>query len=240
MPFISTFVRALIGLAALAVLYELYAGALQNPLFFPTLTAAARKATELGATAQFQRHIITSVTTLAQGLLAAALVGILAGLALGANAALRWVFGPLVRALAGVPMVALVPLTIIWRGVGAESKTLLVGLFAVFAITRTVMVGSVAASERGNPAADGAGSPPAADRGARTALAIVAGLRWGLLLGVTGLVIGEMIGANSGLGYVIMQSVQRLDMASTIAGVLVLVFLEAIEAQLAAGKAPAR
>jgi ABC-type nitrate/sulfonate/bicarbonate transport system permease component len=223
MAFISTLVRASIGLAALAVLYEIYAGSLQNPLFFPTLSAAGRKAIELSATAEFQRHIVTSATILTQGLLPATFVGILAGLVLGASTVLRWVFGPLVLALAGVPMAALAPLTIMWLGAGTQSRVLLVGLFAALPIVRTVMVGA------------------AAGRGGRTAPAIAAGLRWGLLLGVTGLVFGEMVGATAGIGYFIMQSMQRLDMASTLAGVLTLavpvtlaiVFLEAIEAQLA-------
>src|SRR5262249_43635108 len=242
MTFISTLLRALIGLAVLAGLYELYANAAQNPLFFPALSVAARKAMELAVTVDFQRHLIASAIALAAGLAPAVLIGIAVGLALAKGGALQGLFGPLVRALAGVPIAAFAPLVILWLGLGLQTKALLVGLFSVFPIMRAVMVvaAPAVAPRQAAQSADGAGSP-AADR-AGTAPAILSGLRWGLLLGVTGLLLGEIMGGNAGIGSFIVQSMQSLDTASTMAGVLTLaapvtlamVLLESIEAQLAA------
>jgi ABC-type nitrate/sulfonate/bicarbonate transport system permease component len=244
MTFISTLLRALIGLAAVGALYELYANAAQNPLFFPTLGATARRVMEVAPTGEFQRQLFTSAIAFVQGFSVAALRGIVLGLAFGKNAALGWVFGPLVRALAGVPMAAFAALIITWLGFGPQSKMLFVALFATCPIMRTVMVGAARGRARANASAGDATTPVAAGS-AQTSRAVLAGLRWGLLLGVTGLLFGEMIGTGGGIGSFINQSIQRLDTTGTMVGFLAVaapvtlaaVLLEAIEAQLAAGEA---
>jgi ABC-type nitrate/sulfonate/bicarbonate transport system permease component len=248
MIFISTLLRAAIGLAALAGLYELAAGAAQNPVFYPPLAATSAKALELAATAEFQRHVSASLAVLAPGLLAASFVGIVGGLALARIGPLRALFGPLVMTLAGVPFAALAPLLVGWLGLRPDWRIVLVFLFAAFPIMRTIMVVATRTPTRaqtvppGPPLAVEPGAPATVEHSDAAALAIVAGLRWGIVLGVASLVFGEMLASSAGLGYFIMQSAKVLDMNAALAGFLVLaapvtaavVLLEAIEAQLAA------
>jgi NitT/TauT family transport system permease protein len=71
--------------------------------------------------------------------------------------------------------------------------------------------------------------------------AIAAGLRIGVLLGVTALVVTEITGSNAGLGYFVVMSGSLFNTAEAMAAALVIlvptmaigVFLQAIEEQLA-------
>jgi len=76
---------------------------------------------------------------------------------------------------------------------------------------------------------------------AAVAAAIVGGLRVGLVIGVSALVIVEFMAGNHGVGYFIAQSASTGDMTSTLAGIgivavptiLTATFLQAIQEQVA-------
>ena len=68
------------------------------------------------------------------GYVAAALIGIPLGLAMGASRRLSYMFGPFVDTLNAVPRVTLLPLIIIWFGIGIWSKVVVVFLGAVIPI----------------------------------------------------------------------------------------------------------
>jgi NitT/TauT family transport system permease protein len=242
MTFISLLLRALLGLAALALVGEYYADAVQIPVFFPAPSAVARKVLDLAASTEFHGHVIASAAAIAEGLAAAAVIGIVGGLALGANAVLRWLVGPLVLALAGVPALMLAPLLIIWFGSDPMTKVLIVALVATFPIMRTVMIEATAFGARASVFTDATGTTVAVRQRPSVVRAIVAGLRWGLLLGVVGLFFGEFVGSKAGIGSFISQAFQLLDTVAIMAAFLtlaipmmvVMLLFEAIEAQLGA------
>ena len=73
-------------------------------------------------------------------------------------------------------------------------------------------------------------------------VAIIAGLRLGLLFGVSALIVAELVASNSGLGYFVAMSTSMFNTADAMAALLVMivptmamgVILQAIEEQLAA------
>jgi len=175
------------------------------------------------------------------GLLPALLIGITIGAAAGASSAGRWLFGPLVLTIAAAPLVALLPVLTLWLGQSFTSKIWFVLLVASFPTANAVMVRwprhpglrlENAGFEERATARKGT-----ADR----ALAIIAGLRIGVIFGVTALIVAELIASNSGLGYFIAMSTSMFNTADAMAALLVVVVptmvvgvvLQAIEAQLA-------
>jgi NitT/TauT family transport system permease protein len=150
----------------------------------------------------------------------------------------------LVITIAAAPVVALLPLLVVWFSLSMTPKIVLVFLVAMFPAANTILARwpkrRAAAADDMDPLDDtrptsGMHRPPS-----RVA-AIAAGLRIGVLLGVTALVVTEITGSNSGLGYFVVMSGSLFNTAEAMAAALVIlvptmaigVFLQAIEEQLA-------
>jgi NitT/TauT family transport system permease protein len=248
MRFVSTLLQAIIGFAILTVAWGLGGSLAQasraSPQLFPGPAAVAEKVMELIATDSFQQHIWSSLTVLLYGLAPALVLALLIGIACGASGVARWLLGPLVITIAAAPVVALLPLLVVWFSLSMTPKIVLVFLVAMFPAANTILARwpkrRAAAADDMDPLDDtrptsGMHRPPS-----RVA-AIAAGLRIGVLLGVTALVVTEITGSNSGLGYFVVMSGSLFNTAEAMAAALVIlvptmaigVFLQAIEEQLA-------
>jgi NitT/TauT family transport system permease protein len=248
MRFVSTLLQAIIGFAILTVAWGLGGSLAQasraSPQLFPGPAAVAEKVMELIATDTFQQHIWSSLTVLLYGLAPALVLALLIGIACGASGVARWLLGPLVITIAAAPVVALLPLLVVWFSLSMTPKIVLVFLVAMFPAANTILARwpkrHAAAADDMDPLDDtrptsGMHRPPS-----RVA-AIAAGLRIGVLLGVTALVVTEITGSNSGLGYFVVMSGSLFNTAEAMAAALVIlvptmaigVFLQAIEEQLA-------
>jgi NitT/TauT family transport system permease protein len=248
MRFVGTLLQAIIGFAILTVAWGLGGSLAQasraSPQLFPGPAAVAEKVMELIATDTFQQHIWSSLTVLLYGLAPALVLALLIGTACGASGVARWLLGPLVITIAAAPVVALLPLLVVWFSLSMTPKIVLVFLVAMFPAANTILARwpkrRAAAADDMDPLDDtrltsGMHRPPS-----RVA-AIAAGLRIGVLLGVTALVVTEITGSNSGLGYFVVMSGSLFNTAEAMAAALVIlvptmaigVFLQAIEEQLA-------
>jgi ABC-type nitrate/sulfonate/bicarbonate transport system permease component len=246
MRFVSTLLQAVLGFAIITLAWGIGGSLAQasraSPQFFPGPEAVANKVMELIAAESFQQHLWASLTVLLYGLVPALLLGVVIGAAAGSSSLARWLFGPLVVTIAAAPVVALLPMLVLWLGLTMMPKIVLVFLAALFTAANTVLVRwPKRRAQRGDP--DGFDEPPAArERAPGRASAIFAGLRVGVLLGVSALVVAELIASNTGLGYFIAMSGAMFNTAEAMAAVLLIavptaavgVFLQAIEEQLAA------
>lgn len=169
------------------------------------------------------------------------LTEILAGFAIGAVAALvlgtlisqfrlvdRIVY-PYVIALQAVPKVALAPLLVIWFGFGIGSKILMTAVIAFFPILVNTIAGlrSVEQDRIDLMVALNA-SRWQIFRFVRlpTALPyIFAGLDVGVVLSVIGAIVGEFVGANAGLGYLLLVYNADLKIAAVFALLVILAAL---------------
>lgn len=246
-PFVRTLLEAILGLAVIAVAWVVIAtGAGASAAKLPSLPVVFQKAIELAPSDEFLRHFGDSVSALVLGILPALLAGVFFGMIAGMSRTTRWLLGPFAVTLGCTPLVVLVPLFFAWWGMGIATKAAAVFALVAFPIMNMVMVATGAKrrvavvsggeSRRHAPVVDIDSTNTAA-----VAAAIVGGLRVGLVIGVSALVIVEFMAANHGVGYFIAQSASTGDMTSTLAGIgivavptiLTATFLQAIQEQVA-------
>jgi NitT/TauT family transport system permease protein len=218
-PFFRILFYTLVGLALIALGWEVAARLMENPVRLPAMLVVANKATTLAQSADYIRHATDSGTALLYGLLPAVIGGILLGMMAEASTGMRLLVAPFAVTLGAAPLVVLLPMFVAWWGLTITMKAGLVGVAAGFPVINAVMV---AAGEK-----------------SRT-VAILHGLRLGIVLGVSALIIAEFVAGSRGVGYVIMSSASMFDTTTTLAGILlvtvptiaVAALLQAIEAQV--------
>ncbi|NJN57413.1 MAG: ABC transporter permease [Leptolyngbyaceae cyanobacterium SL_5_9] len=102
-----------------------------TPIFLPTPTAVVQAGIVL-----FQDELIIDVLAscarVAAGFLAAAVVGVPIGIAMGTFYSMESLFAPIVGTVRYMPVLAFVPLVVIWFGLGEASKTVIIFLGVVF------------------------------------------------------------------------------------------------------------
>lgn len=139
------------------------------------------------------------------------------------------VSGPYITVLNALPRVALAPMFVIWFGLGEESKVALAVSLVVFIVMITTEAGTRSIEQEYITAMRAMG----ANRGQifrRVLLpgsipSIFAGLRLAVVYSLLGVVFGEMLAANAGLG----QQIQYFGSTFRTAGVLgTILFLAAI------------
>lgn len=170
--------------------------------------------------------IQVSLTEFGLGLLLAIVFGITIGLILGWYRTLDAMFEPFITMLNATPRVALLPLIILWLGIGIESKVAAVFLGAFFPIAITVMKGVKTVDETLLMCAR---SFNAKDWQIFTTLVlpttvpfIVAGLHLAVGRGLVGVVIGELLASQAGVGHMIMVSSATFQTDKMFVGIFLL------------------
>jgi sulfonate transport system permease protein len=215
--------QAIVGLAIIAVAWIVASVIIQDTNKLPALGTVVNRAAELATSDSYREHISASTSVLLRGMLPAIIGGILFGFIAGISPVFRWLLGPLWIALAAVPLIALMPLLLLWFGLGPTLTASAVAVITFFPVANVVMTSL-------------------ASRQNEVALAIVRGLHWGVVLGVTAVVICEMLTARAGAGTFIMNAGAQFLSADVAAGVVlvfvpvivVVAILQGVEEQLAA------
>lgn len=197
---------------------------LVEPLKFPTpgevIDSVQTLKWELfhDAWATFVRVIVSWV--------AGSLLGVLAGLAMVRSSTVYYLVAPLVEALRPVPPIALIPFVLLWFGIGESGKFFLgaLGCFMVMAINTIVASNNV---------------PPVYLRAARSLGAsqnqvyrtvilraivpqLFSGLRIGAALTFATVVAAEFMGAESGIGALIMLASRTLNTPVVLLGTIII------------------
>jgi NitT/TauT family transport system permease protein len=169
---------------------------------------------------------ISTARETALGFVLACLIGAAMGAALSSAALLRRVSMPWVLALQIVPKMALAPLFVVWLGVGAPCRL----AFAVFIAFFPVLIGTTAGL---------AGTDSGALRLCRVLGAgwwqtvlrvrlpyavpqLLAGMKTAATMALLGVVIGEFVTAQQGLGYVVMFAASLGETALVLAAITLL------------------
>lgn len=145
-----------------------------------------------------------TITAAGLGCLVAAVLGIPLGYAIAKSKVVASTFGPYLAASQAVPAVALAPLLVIWIGYGLPSITVLCTILVVFPVVISTALGIRELDHEVVDAArlDGAGGWDLFRR-IEMPLAmpsVLAGIRTGFTLSITGAVVGEMVMGGDGLG----------------------------------------
>jgi NitT/TauT family transport system permease protein len=197
-----------------------------SKLTFVPLSTVLLEFGKLWASGELQRDVAVSFTALGFGFVIAAVVGIVIGSLTGVSEAVSECLDPLINALYATPLVALSPILILALGIGPVSKVAIVCMLAVFPILINTNAGIKSADESLIEAARSFAATRF-DIFHRVLLPsalpfIVAGFRLGIGRGLIGIFIGEMFGAQDGLGYLISVSAQSFNIAGMFTGVLIL------------------
>jgi NitT/TauT family transport system permease protein len=198
-------------------------------LFLPAPANIAIALYHLALSGELWKHLSASLARLAIGWLVGTVFGIGLGLAIGLSSLWRSPGMAVVSALFPIPKIALVPLFIIWFGIGEGSKiaTLAFGVFFPTAIATAGGVDSVPRSLI--RMAQSFGLSPAAivcKIVLPAALsAILNGFRVTASIAIVLLVAAEMIGAERGIGAFVLSAGNLYDMDDLLAGIVVLSLL---------------
>lgn len=158
------------------------------------------------------------------GLTVSALVGIPLGILMGWSDTVKDFSSLMVGILRPIPPIAWIPFAILWFGVGLESAIFIIFVGSVFPILINTMDGVKRVDK---VLLESAYTLGASNRQVLQKVAvpaslpsIVTGLKVGVGVGLMCTVAAEMIGSNSGLGYLIFTSTSMLDTGSAIVGML--------------------
>ena len=207
-------IRPLVTLAVFVALWwgiSAYAGI--PPYMLPSPQA-------VGAALWTQRDYLAAnaAVTLAEigiGLVGGALLGALAALAVAASPVLqRWLLPVLVLSQA-IPVFALAPLAVLWLGFGLASKVAMAMLVIFFPITANFLDGLRRTEPGWLDLARTMNARPAYVllrlRLPAALPALASGLRVAAAVAPIGAILGEWVGASSGLGYVMLNANARIQ-----------------------------
>ncbi len=127
--------RRWVGLVVFAILLAAWQTGSQlgliSPLVLPAPTEAFDAFVELVRSGNLWRHVSASMGRLIVGFSAGTVLGLIVGTLIGLSSLARAGITPLVSAVFPIPKIALLPLFIIWFGIGEGSKvaTILFGSF---------------------------------------------------------------------------------------------------------------
>jgi ABC-type nitrate/sulfonate/bicarbonate transport system permease component len=152
-------------------------------------------------------------------------VGLPLGILMGWYTRLNYALDPFVSFLYSTPRIALVPLLIIWFGIGVASKVAIVFLGAFFPI----VINTVAGMHNLDPGLiKAARSFGASDLQLFRTVAlpgsvpfILTGLRLGVGHALIGVVVGELVAAQAGIGYMMATAGATFQTAKMFAGLLI-------------------
>jgi ABC-type nitrate/sulfonate/bicarbonate transport system permease component len=175
------------------------------------------------------RHSLYTLLEVLLGLAMGASVATTLGYALAKSTAVERLLSPYVVASQAVPVVAIAPLLVIWFGPGLFSKVLISALIVFFPVLVNTIVGLRSVPEDLH---DLMRSLQASRWQTFRLLEVPAalpvflgGLRIGATLAVIGAVVGEFVGADRGLGFLINRARGQYDTALVFVAVLTLVLM---------------
>jgi|SRR5215475_12570907 len=220
--------RVIIGggtLIGVLLAWELVARiGLMDPMFISAPTLIARAGYTLLAEGELWPDFQVSATEFLFGYALAAVVGIPLGLATGRYPRLSFVFGPFVDTLNAVPRLTLMPLIVIWFGIGIWSKIVVVFLGAVLPVVIAAQSGVKTNEARFIRVARSFGASELKIFSSiilpGTVPFIFTGLKYGAGRALLGVVVGELYAATAGIGHMIGMAGNTLQTDALFFGVL--------------------
>jgi NitT/TauT family transport system permease protein len=180
-------------------------------------------------TGQLMRHLLVTLFEVVLGLLTGSMLAILIGYMLAKSPVVERLISPYLVASQSIPIVAIAPLLVIWFGPGLFSKVLICTLIVFFPVLINTVVGL---REVPQELHDLMHTLHASNWQVIRHLEIPAalpiflgGLRVGATLSVIGAIVGELVGSDRGLGFLINVGRGQYDTALVFVGVLTLIFM---------------
>jgi NitT/TauT family transport system permease protein len=217
-----------ISIAVVLGLWEFF-GRDINPVFGSYPSAIAEAFVRLAASGKLWTAMLESLKPFAAGYALAIVVGVPLGLITGRFRTIEAAIGIYITAGYAMPLVALVPLLILWLGLGFAVKVAIIFLLSVFPICINTWLGVTAVPKTLIEVGKSFVAPnivilrriilPA------TLPYIMAGIRLAVGRAVVAMVIAEFFTAISGLGAVIINSANNFDTATMFVPIIILMVM---------------
>ncbi len=225
--------RPLVSMVFVLVVWQAaYSFGLTNPNLFPGPWDVAAASVKLYHDGVLIKDLQTSLSRAAIGFSIGATLGVLMGILTARVGAVRLAIYPFFNILRPIPAIALVPIAIVWFGIGEDSKYFVIAYTVFLAVWLATHHGMEHVPETYIRASRSLGAPwwreflevvvPAA------APHIVAGLRFGAALAFLSLVAAELTGASAGIGYRLEEARQYFQVDRMFVGLIELGLLGAL------------
>lgn len=222
-----------VSIAAVLALWQLIVVVNQPPAFLlPTPSGVWKKFITSIENGTLLYHTSITLYEVLLGLFLGSVLAMLIGYSLAKSRLMEKVFSPYLVASQAIPMVAIAPLLVIWFGPGIFSKILICALIVFFPVLVNTMIGFRAVPDNLRDLMFSL----RATRWQRlrflevpSALPVLfGGLRIGATLSVIGAVVGEFVGSDKGLGFLINVGRGQYDTALVFVSIFALILMALI------------
>lgn len=215
---------------ALVLLWELSARTgLIDTRFFPAPTSIVAQGVDLAGSGELWGHLSASLQRLLWGSLLGGIPALLLGIAMGLYRPIRAAIDPLISATYPVPKSAILPLILLIFGLGEASKIVMVALGVFFPVVINTISGVMQIDKiyldvgKNFRASRWQTFRTVALPGALPS--IMAGIKLGIGMGLILIAIAEMVGAKTGIGFMIWDAWQILSVETMYVGLIVISIL---------------
>ena len=222
--------KKILGISAVVVfltIWELTGGVFQliNPMFMSAPSLIWKAAVGLFASGEIYNDLYISGIEFAWGYFLSVIFAVPFGIMCGWYRRMAYIFDPFINAMNATPRVALLPLVIIWLGIGVLSKIGIIFLGAVFPILINTRDGVKTTPHNLLNAAKSFGASewqifksvvlPS------TLPFILTGLRLGVGRALIGVMVGELYAATAGIGFMITVAGATFQTDKVFVGILI-------------------
>jgi NitT/TauT family transport system permease protein len=217
---------------AALLLWQLLSGRVIQSFLVSNPIDVAKKLWDVIGTPTMDQDISVTGQELIYGWVIGSICGALVGLGLGTVRFLGEVFEPIINAVNGVPKIALAPLFLLWFGFGVSSKVVLAVMMVFFIVFYNVFAAMRSVPQ---PLCEVARIMGASRLYVIRKVVIpsvsgplFAALKAGVSLAMIGVIAGEYISAQTGLGYYTMTATQNFDPSGLFAAIIIIVAMVVI------------
>nr|WP_306268620.1 ABC transporter permease [Pararhizobium sp. IMCC3301] len=222
--------RAIAGLIATLAVWLAVVRVFEIPSFLlPSPVAVWESMVFLARFGKLFDHTAVTVSEIVYGFVAGVVIGITTGIVFARSEPVERLATPLVLLLQTAPKIAIAPLLLLWLGIGPAPKIVLIAIVTFF----PVMAGMRSGLKYGETAYKDLAKVLKLSAWQRfvhldlpnSIPSVLAGMKVATTLAMTAAVIGELMGASEGLGYLLSSGQENSDSASVIGVVLLLSLL---------------
>jgi ABC-type nitrate/sulfonate/bicarbonate transport system permease component len=221
--------RVLLGTAGIAIVLAAWQVCADTGVVDPLVASSPSRIVDAARTLMDQGTLLPAIGSTAKlfalGFGLSLVTGLVAGVILGWYKRIDAVVDPWLSVLYATPRIALIPLIMVWTGIGLETQVIIVWTVAVFPIVINVAAG-VAAIDRDHLRV--ARSFLATNHDVLRTVAlpgsmpfVLSGVRQGLFQGLIGVVVAEYFVGNTGVGGLIFSAGQTLESGQAFVGAIV-------------------
>jgi NitT/TauT family transport system permease protein len=218
-----------ISVACVLVAWQLISSLFFTPALFPGPVAVAKKAVTMLQDGELERDVLASLGRVLAGFALGSVVGVLVGFIIGGSQIIRMFLEPYVHFLRFITPIAWISPVMIWFGIGETSRVILITYTTTFAVMLSTTAGITSIPRNRIRAAQACGASPwqvfFVVVAPSAVTQILEGMRLAMGYSFMTVVPAEMLAAQSGLGYLIINSRLWLATDAIFVGILTLGFI---------------